>query len=111
MIQRGLRFPAPLTEKPLTSLKFASRQRAIKAMKAEGRPFSPNELHFIGNAKRSELRVGRRVIAPNYHLPQNHSLHSQKPACQNKWYNQQLSVLELEKISKPAYKCGSAWDY
>jgi hypothetical protein len=36
-IQRGLRFPAPLTEKPLTSLKFASRQRAIKAMKAEGR--------------------------------------------------------------------------
>jgi hypothetical protein len=48
----------PLTEKLLTSLKFASRQRAIKAMKAEGRPFSPDELHFIGNAKRGDAETG-----------------------------------------------------
>jgi hypothetical protein len=48
----------PLTEKLLSSLKFASRQRAIKAMKAEGRPFSPNELHFIGNAKRGDAETG-----------------------------------------------------
>jgi hypothetical protein len=47
-----------LTEKLLTSLKFTSRQRAIKAMKAEGRPFSPNELHFIGNAKRGDAETG-----------------------------------------------------
>jgi|ERR1700730_6464942 len=46
------------TEKLLTSLKFASRQRAIKAMKAEGRPFSPNELHFIGNAKLGDAETG-----------------------------------------------------
>jgi hypothetical protein len=48
----------PLTEKLLTSLKFASRQRAIKAMKAEGRPFSPDELQFIGNAKRGDAETG-----------------------------------------------------
>jgi hypothetical protein len=46
------------TEKLLTSLKFASRQRAIKAMKAEGRPFSPDELHFIGNANVATPRPG-----------------------------------------------------
>jgi hypothetical protein len=40
------------------SLKFASRQRAIKAMKAEGRPFSPDELHFISNAKRGDAETG-----------------------------------------------------
>jgi hypothetical protein len=47
----------PLTEKLLTSLKFASRQRAKNAMKAEGRPFSRDELHFIGNAKRGDANL------------------------------------------------------
>jgi hypothetical protein len=50
----------PLTEKLLTSLKFASRRRAIKAMKAEGRPFSPDELQFIGNAKRGDAETGNQ---------------------------------------------------
>jgi hypothetical protein len=49
---------APLTEKLLSSLKVASRQSVMKAMKAEGRPFSPDELHFISNAKRGDTETG-----------------------------------------------------
>jgi hypothetical protein len=51
----------PLTEKLLSSLKFASRQRVMKVMKAEGRPLSPDEadtLHFISNAKRGDVETG-----------------------------------------------------
>jgi hypothetical protein len=49
---------APLTEKLLSSLQFASRQSVMKAMKAEGRPFKPDELHFISNAKRGDAETG-----------------------------------------------------
>jgi hypothetical protein len=47
----------PLTEKLFLSLKFASRQSVMKAMKAEGRPLgpdAPDTLHFISNYKRGQ---------------------------------------------------------
>jgi hypothetical protein len=48
---------SPLTEKLLSSLKFASRKTVTKVMKAEGRLFEDyvvdaTTIHFIGNAKR-----------------------------------------------------------
>jgi hypothetical protein len=62
---------APLSEKLLNSLRFATREQVTKAMKAKGQSFAenPETVHFISNAKKGEsgvlnvtFRDGKAVI-------------------------------------------------
>jgi hypothetical protein len=62
---------APLTDKLLNGLRFATREQVTKAMKAKGQSFeeNPETVHFISNAKKGEsgvlnvtFRDGKAVI-------------------------------------------------